>query len=1237
MSPQGLILQWNLQSYRTKFSELKSLLRLHAPLCVCLQETLLNPDNPHFPPSQYSIQCNTRTRHDGHERGVAVLIHKRISYRHIPLNTSLQAVAVVLHLERPYTVCSLYLPHVAVTYASLEQLIQQLPEPFLLLGDMNAHSPLWGPRDSQTDARGQLFTTLLHNYPISLLNDCSPTHYHIQTGSLSTVDLSICSSTVVDSFDYEVASSLHDSDHYPIVIRWRHPPVSVERPPRFCNDKANWSRFHHLTELGIDTLPQAIPDLLTTITTVLIDAAHHCMPCTSHNYSKPPVPWWNDACKTARLQRVRAERALRRHHTLEHRIAYNRARSHMRYIINCARRDSWHTFISSINQDLSLHQVWERVQRINGKFAPTPLPVLRAADGSLLSDHADVATAFAEHFSRVSSDIHYTPQFLRHKNICEQRHINFATQELLSYNDPISPLELSTALASTKQSSPGSDGVTYSMIIHAHPTLRTALLCLYNKIFLEQHFPLDWNTALVLPILKPRKEPSHCVNYRPICLTSCLCKLLEKVINSRLIWFLEVNNLISLSQSGFRRNRSTTDHLVHLEQDLRQAMAANQHTIAVFFDIQKAYDTAWRYRVVETLHQFGLRGPLPIFIANFLSNRSIQVRVGQTISAQVPVAQGIPQGSVLSCTCFLVALNDLASAVPPHVQSLLYVDDFTIYISGKSLNHLERQLQLALNSILRWTTMSGFQFSQEKTVSMHICRRRHCPKLAPNLSLDGHPIRCVDSHKFLGLTLDHSLTWKHHITALKTSCHKVLDLFKKLSHSSWGSDSLTLLRLYKMLLKPKLEYGLEAYSSAAPTYLHSLDTIQSAALRFATGAFRSSPISSLHAETSIPLPTYARQQKLLNYYLRLHVNYTHPLHNRILDVDDILDPDIEQDIPANSFLGQVFDLHIQYNLPLAFLLGEPTPQQPPWRASNVVMCTELSQYNKHDVPPHVLQHIFLDHFNTHRDAHVLFTDGSSTELGVGYAVITGGEPIQVRLPPQASIYTAELMAIRDAVTYADSHANAASVTIVSDSRSALQAISSLSTTHPVVNTIRDLLILSDKRYFLCWVPSHVGVPGNEQADQLARTAIDVLPVSHFSLPRSDIKFFIKRSIKASWQMEWSNLERNKLKEILPVLSSQYTNPHPRSWSVKLTRLRIGHTRLTHGYLMNQDPPPYCLDCIVPLTVKHILLECPSYGQHRHLFGFPGPPNLYELFHSTNCSINGPLHTYLHRIGIYGDI
>ena len=186
MAPNALILQWNVNSYFTKFSELKLLLHDHAPLCVCLQETLGRQGHVLYPPSQYNIECSPAVRNDGHERGAAVLIHKRISYSRIPLHTTLQAAAVTLYLQRKYTVCSLYLPHVPLARAELEQLLNQLPHPFILLGDMNAHSSLWGAQETVPDDRGRLFENILNDHPISLLNDHSPTHYHVQTGLVTS-------------------------------------------------------------------------------------------------------------------------------------------------------------------------------------------------------------------------------------------------------------------------------------------------------------------------------------------------------------------------------------------------------------------------------------------------------------------------------------------------------------------------------------------------------------------------------------------------------------------------------------------------------------------------------------------------------------------------------------------------------------------------------------------------------------------------------------------------------------------------------------------------------------------------------------------------------------------------------------------------------------------------------------------------------------------------------------------
>ena len=154
-------------------------------------------------------------------------------------------------------------------------------------------------------------------------------------------------------------------------------------------------------------------------------------------------------------------------------------------------------------------------------------------------------------------------------------------------------------------------------------------------------FPEDWRLATVIPIPKPGKDHAEPTNYRPIALTSCLCKTLERMINKKLIWYLESNNLLSRYQSGFRAGRSTNDNLVRLETFIRDAFVKKEHVVAVFFDFEKAYDTTWRYGIMKDIHKLGLRGRLPTFIESFLADCTMQVRVGSTLSDLYDQEQGV--------------------------------------------------------------------------------------------------------------------------------------------------------------------------------------------------------------------------------------------------------------------------------------------------------------------------------------------------------------------------------------------------------------------------------------------------------------------------------------------------------------------------------------------------------------------------------------------------------------------
>ena len=150
------------------------------------------------------------------------------------------------------------------------------------------------------------------------------------------------------------------------------------------------------------------------------------------------------------------------------------------------------------------------------------------------------------------------------------------------------------------------------------------------------------------------------------------------MINSRLVWYLDSNNLISPVQSGFRSKRCTNDNLIRPETFIRDAFIKQEHFFAVFFDLGKAYDITWRYGILRDLYELGLKGRLPIFIKSFLAERTMQVRVGSTLSDLFEQKQGVPQGGILSTTLFNIKINKIVNCLDLKTDCSLYVDDFCI-------------------------------------------------------------------------------------------------------------------------------------------------------------------------------------------------------------------------------------------------------------------------------------------------------------------------------------------------------------------------------------------------------------------------------------------------------------------------------------------------------------------------------------------------------------------------------
>ena len=204
--------------------------------------------------------------------------------------------------------------------------------------------------------------------------------------------------------------------------------------------------------------------------------------------------------------------------------------------------------------------------------------------------------------------------------------------------------------------------------------------------------------------------------------------------------------------------------------------------------------------------------------------------------------------------------------------------------------------------------------------------------------------------------------------------------------------------------------------------------------------------------------------------------------------------------------------------------------------------------------------------------------------------------------------------------------------IFSDSLSALQSIDNLHWEHPGVCDVLELFSKSfeeDKCVNFCWIPSHIGICGNEHADFAAKTATK-LPSCSCVVSFIDFKQCVNEYFTGLWQEEWDLQEKNKLHAVHPTLGLwQSSGRKVRRDEVVLSRIRVGHTYSTHSFLLKNEDPPICI-CNGRWTVKHILLECFEFHEQRRRY-IPGIDSLANLFGCIDVDV---IMEFLKSIGLY---
>ena len=296
------------------------------------------------------------------------------------------------------------------------------------------------------------------------------------------------------------------------------------------------------------------------------------------------------------------------------------------------------------------------------------------------------------------------------------------------------------------------------------------------------------------PILKRGKNKSKAASYRPISLTSSCCKLMERIVNKRMHLYLESENILGHEQAGFRQYKSTEDQTTHLSQVIEDSFQSKKVTLAVFVDLQRAFDKVWKDGLLVKLQRFGVNGRMYKWTNSYLKNRRARVMVDGKLGKKILLKQGVPQGGVLPPTLFILFMNDIVSEMPNGVNIALYADDLVLWCSEEYTTTAKYRIQKALDKVETWAREWCVTINREKTTGTLFTLSPKTQNIT--LSMDNTQIKMEEQQTYLGITFDKRMTWKQHIMSAEAKARRKLNIMRKLAGTSWGANETVLKTVY---------------------------------------------------------------------------------------------------------------------------------------------------------------------------------------------------------------------------------------------------------------------------------------------------------------------------------------------------------------------------------------------------------------------------------------------------------
>lgn len=1066
----------------------------------------------------------------------------------------------------------------------------------LVIGDFNSHSPSWGY--AKPDSRGEEVEDWMIENKLILINKPheKPTCYSRGWKTSSTPDLAMATGEIHKLTIREVCSQLGGSDHRPVILNI-HSIGYTEHimAPSWNYKKAKWNAFREKGERSCASLTtdNSLNKDVKLYTQAVMKAAKHTIPRGKRRYYKP---FWSEALKNLHGKLSSARDAMEQNPTHENTVQHNEIKDTYNKQKKAEIQKSWNEKTSSLDMEKDLNKLWRLTKVLNEDAGEKYSKTVLEEDGEHHTGK-QAANIIADFYKEESKTT------ISNERIKEVR--REIKERLKSQNPPpsmMSPYSLKDLNSSIKKlktkKAPGKDGVANEMIKNLGPIARQKLLDIINKSWNTGKLPDSWREAITIPIRKKGKDKTKKSSYRPISLLSCLCKVMERMVNTRLMAHLEENNLLNNSQSAYRKNRSTEDQLVYLIQKIENAFQEKKKVLAVFVDLTKAFDKVWKEGLLLKLLRKKIEGKMYTWIQNYLQYRTTRVKLDGKTSHRVTLQQGVPQGGVISPTLFLIFIDDIVDQLSQHIGRALHADDFAAWCESEHLSTARYRMQEVLDQIGTWTSDWGVELNQSKTVTT-IFSLSTLPE-SVSLKIHGKKLKQESNPTYLGVKLDKRLTWSPHLRDVETKATRKIAIMKRLAGTTWGANSTILQRVYTGSIRPTLEYGSSAWAAASNPNKSHLDKVQNTGLRLITGGIKSTPIKAMEKYTGLHSLEDRREEKMLIHSEKLLRLPTHPMNREIQNLT-------KNRLKRSSFNHQQKNLHSRNRdlLPtiseeIEILSPSTVSHDPDDHLENISISTEVPGIAGKNLQTPIQQKSLtlemIDASYHHTEWTQVFTDGSADGAvkngGAGVFIKHMDGKHSTRSFPTGKISTnfrAESTALLHAIKiFSQAPDPPSKIVFFTDCRSLLQTLQK-DCTDQQTQDIREALsgLSKQSTVSLQWVPSHCGIAGNEKADALSKEGSKMEQFSH-PVSYKEAKTIIHNRYQSKWKEKRG---ADKSLDAIHLLQRQQ--------QTILFRLRTGHCRLlSHLYKLKISHTNEC-PCGTGLqTPTHILQFCPKYNVLR---------------------------------------